>query len=75
MYMYIYKEKTVTKTVEHNAHSESRRAVRADCKKLRYPSLLSRRFDRERGFHASRVKGKDRDSPKWRFAQFEWFRG
>ena len=49
---------TVTKKVRQNKHAESRRLVRADCKKPSYPSLPSWKSERRLGFHVSRVKGK-----------------
>ena len=55
----IYEAKTVTKTVGHNEHSESRRLVRADCKKPSYPSLPSLKLERKLELYVSRVKGKD----------------
>ena len=60
IYIYeIYEAKTVTKTVGHNEHSESRRVVRADCKKSGYPSLPSLKLEQRLEFYVSRVKGKD----------------
>ena len=50
--------KTVTKTVGHNEHSESRRVVRADCKRPIYPSLPSWKLERVLELYVSRVKGK-----------------